>query len=56
MNQLEADDERAGQAAAKLADSLKSCRSIVKSYRLMFAEHPAPEPEPDTKDTPGAQP
>ena len=47
MSDLDADDERAGEAAAKLADGLKSCRSVLKSYRIMLGEHPAVDPQPD---------
>jgi hypothetical protein len=46
MNDVDASDERAGEATAKLTDGIKNCRSVVKNYRLMFAEHPATAPEP----------
>jgi len=47
MSDLDADDERAGEAAAKLADGLKSCRSVLKSYRIMLSKHRAVDPRPN---------
>jgi hypothetical protein len=50
MSELDLDNERADQAASKLADGLRNCRSVVKSYRLIFAEHPEPEQRPEPED------
>ena len=40
MSDLNADEERAGEAAEKLAVGIKACRSVVKNYRSMLGEHP----------------
>ena len=47
-------EENFEEETSRLAESLKSCRSVVNDYRVMLTRTPAP-PSPEESENPDAR-